>query len=58
MGTGLDAATDATGAQRGGKREKPPEVKVRWSWPHYLALAVGGFALVCVVWAVLAALLG
>jgi hypothetical protein len=39
-----------------GKRKKPPQVNVRWSLTHYLALAVGLFALVCIVWAVLSEL--
>jgi hypothetical protein len=39
--------------RRGGKREKPPKVKVRWSPVHYLGLAVALFALVCILYAVL-----
>lgn len=38
-------------------RRRPP-AKARWSWSQYLALTVAGFALVCVVWAVLSELLG
>ncbi|MDX8142651.1 hypothetical protein SK854_11030 [Lentzea sp. BCCO 10_0061] len=41
---------------KGGKREKPPKVKVPWTWAHYAALAVGAFALVCIAYAVLSEL--
>ena len=40
-----------------GKAEKPPEVKVPWCVIHYVALAVGLFAAVCVVYALLSTLL-
>lgn len=36
----------------GGKRQKPPKVKVPWSTAHFLALGIGVFAAVCIGYAV------
>ena len=53
----LNSNVVADGYGKRGKAEEPPRVKVTWGVSHYVALAVGLFAAVCVVYAALSTLL-